>query len=69
VLLNKDEVPNMDIPKITLNFMFDRLALVLEQNQYQDAMDMIEDFALYSRSAPVRRLPLSSPCSQWPLPW
>jgi hypothetical protein len=67
VLLNKDEVPNMDIPKITLNFMFDRLALVLEQNQYQDAMDMIEDFALYSRSAPVRRLPLSSPCS--PLPW
>jgi hypothetical protein len=49
--------------------MFDRLALVLEQNQYQDAMDMIEDFALYSRSAPVRRLPLVSPCSQWPLPW
>lgn len=53
VLLNKDEVPNMEIPKLTLNFMFDKLALVLEQNQYRDAMDMIEDFALVSRRAPV----------------
>lgn len=56
VLLNKDEVPNMEIPKLTLNFMFDKLALVLEQNQYQDAMDMAEGFALNARRGPVGAL-------------
>jgi len=48
----------MEIPKITLNFLFDELALVLEQNQYQNAMEMVEGFALYSRSSPVRILSL-----------
>ncbi len=52
VVLNKDEA-NVDVPKVTLNFVFDKLALALEQNQYQNVMDMLERYTLYFRGAKV----------------
>lgn len=54
MVLNKSDVPDMDIPKISLNFMFQQVAFALEENQFGEIMDTIDSFALYQRGTKVR---------------
>ena len=44
VVLNRDPVPDMDIPKMTLNFVFDQVALSLNTYQYRDILDTMVYF-------------------------
>lgn len=49
-----NEIP-FSIPKIILNLMMEKLALGLTKNQYQDTMQLIEQFGRMSRAYPYRK--------------
>lgn len=49
-----NDVP-FSIPKIILNLMMEKLALGLTKSQYQDTMQMIEQFGRMSRAYPYRQ--------------
>ena len=54
--MNPDpESNNFTIPKIILNLMMEKLALGLTKTQYQDAMQLIEQFGRMSRAFPYRK--------------
>lgn len=47
--MNKSPVPDMDIPKVTMNFVFDQIAMSIGNNQYSDLLDMFEYFQRYNK--------------------
>lgn len=49
-----NDIP-FSIPKIILNLMMEKLALGLTKSQYQDTMQLIEQFGRMSRSYPYRK--------------
>jgi len=48
VIFNKDKTPDMTLPRHTLNFLFDKLALVIEERQYRDIVFVVQKFTRYS---------------------
>ena len=53
IVINKSETPDMSIPQYALNFMFNKIGVNLEKNQYQDLMDMLSSFSLHRKSSKV----------------
>lgn len=54
--MNPDpELNQFSLPKIILNLMMEKLALGLTKTQYQDAMQLIEQFGRMSRAFPYRK--------------
>jgi vacuolar protein sorting-associated protein 13A/C len=39
-----------DIPKFTLDFFFEKIALELQENQFREMLGLLESFGLYQRS-------------------
>ena len=46
--MNKNPIPDMLIPKTTLSFVFDQIALSLEAHQYRDLLDTLDNFSHYN---------------------
>ena len=58
LIMNPDPETNdipFSIPKIILNLMMEKLALGLTKTQYQEAMQLIEQFGRMSRAYPYRK--------------
>lgn len=51
--MNKSEVPDMNLPKIQMNFVFYEIGLALESNQYKNLTDMIDSFYRYHKGLKV----------------
>jgi vacuolar protein sorting-associated protein 13A/C len=49
VRLNKNEIPDMKIPYYHLNFLFDEIAITLEEGQYKNFLQMLESFSFYHK--------------------
>jgi len=63
VVMNRNKRPDMAIPKLTLTFYFDQIALSLDADQYRDMLDTLEFFDTYkhyqkyNRFRPTERSP------------
>jgi hypothetical protein len=59
--MNRNKRPDMSIPKLSLSFYFDEIALSLDGDQYRDMLDTLEHFESYAiyqkynRFRPVER--------------
>ena len=52
MVLNKNDA-DLSIPKILLNFMFEKVAFTLEENQFGEIMGAVDSFALFHRGIKV----------------
>lgn len=53
VVVNKSDIPDMEIPKYTLNFLFDRISFVWDEAQYRDLLELQDSFERYARGYKV----------------
>eukprot|EP01088_Endostelium_zonatum_P014922 TRINITY_DN3449_c0_g1_i2.p1 TRINITY_DN3449_c0_g1~~TRINITY_DN3449_c0_g1_i2.p1 ORF type:complete len:3344 (+),score=882.14 TRINITY_DN3449_c0_g1_i2:209-10240(+) len=69
VVMNKSDIPDLNIPKIVVSIVFDKIGVSLERNQYKDILDMMSGLAMYQRSARFRAFKPSKSPSQAPQQW
>lgn len=65
--MNRDPIPDMAIPKMTLNFVFDKIALSLNASHYRDLLDTIEYFQRCNTYGKYNHNRPTVPISQDPL--
>jgi hypothetical protein len=56
VIINKERLPNMEIPKATINFLLERVSLGLEESQFRDIIGLLNWFQLQAKGRRVRGL-------------
>ena len=67
IVLNRDPLPDMNIPKMTLSFVFDQIVLSFSSAQYRDLLDTVEYFQRYSKYSKYNHLRPAVSLSQDPL--
>jgi hypothetical protein len=58
VIINKERLPNMEIPKATINFLLERVSLGLEESQFRDIIGLLNWFQLQAKGRRVRAFAL-----------
>ena len=67
MVLNRDPIPDMAIPKMTLSFVFDQIGLSLSARQYRDILDTVEYFQRCNKYGRFNHHRPTIPLSQDPL--
>jgi hypothetical protein len=53
LLLNKSNIPDKKVPKYTLNFEFNDISLMAEEEQYKQLVALLDWFTIYSKGIKV----------------
>jgi hypothetical protein len=57
LVINKSDIPDLKAPRLSFNFLFDDIGFTIEELQYKNFMDMVENFAIYHRGLKVPHTP------------
>lgn len=55
MIINKERLPNMEIPKATVNLLLERISLCLDECQYRDMVGMLNWLQLQAKGRKVWR--------------
>lgn len=69
VIINKERLPNMEIPKATINFLLERVSLGLEESQFRDIIGLLNWFQLQAKGRRYRKLRPQQPPMKDPKAW